>query len=697
MNQRPTNLPKGMFLQILQNSAMQNVPQTGRLGHFISKWMMITQDPWVLQTIQGHHIELMNPPVQHSSPGMPHLSPSQQKVLDQEMEELLSKQAIHPIPPLSPLNEGFISSMFIVPKKDGGNRPVINLKPLNQFLVYEHFKMEGIHMLRDLLKQDDYLVKIDLKDAYLTVAIWKSHQKYLRFLWKGTLHEFACLPFGLATAPRVFTKLMKPVVAALRHQGIRLVIYLDDILIMAESQALALHHAASTLNLLEGLGFIVNYKKSQLVPCQKIEFLGFLIDSTSLTLQLPGEKLRRIRKTCQKLLGKTEISVRELSKFLGLLTSSIQAIFPAPLHYRHLQRLKNTTMTSHQSYEALLTLDTAAREEVLWWRDHLQGWNGKALFQHPIDLIIETDASRKGWGAYCEGVSTGGPWCLGEKKLHINCLELLAGSFAIKTFTKTKACAHVKLMMDNAAAVAYINKMGGTHSHALANLAIALWEWCLNNQLIVSAQHLPGKLNIRADRESRVLTDSSDWKLNPNLFQAILRTWGPLEIDLFASRLTYQLPHFVSWKPDPLAMQTDAFTMDWQTTLGYAFPPFALIGRCLRQVISQKVEQLVLITPVWPTQPWYPLVLQLCIDLPLLLPISADLLMKDNQTHPLTNLQLAGWKLSANVSKQLKFQQKLERFCWQHGGETPPTLMPPPGVSGLAGVVNERSIPFQYL
>jgi hypothetical protein len=158
--------------------------------------------------------------------------------------------------------------MFIVPKKDGGNRPVINLKPLNQFLVYEHFKMEGIHMLRDLLKQDDYLVKIDLKDAYLTVPIWKHHQKYLRFLWKGTQHEFICLPFGLATAPRVFTKLIKPVVAALRQRGIRLVIYLDDILIMAESQALAIHHAASTLNLLEGLGFIVNYKKSQLVPCQ---------------------------------------------------------------------------------------------------------------------------------------------------------------------------------------------------------------------------------------------------------------------------------------------------------------------------------------------------------------------------------------------------------------------------------------------
>ena len=122
-------------------------------------------------------------------------------------------------------------------------------------------------------------------------------------------------------------------------------------------------------------------------------------------------------------------------------------------------------------------------------------------------------------------------------------------------------------MMDNAAAVAYINKMGGTHSHALANLAIALCEWCHENQLIVSAQHLPGILNVRAERESRVLTDSSDLKLNPNLFQAIVRTWGPLEVDLFASRLTYQLPQFVSWKPDPLAIQTDAFAMNWQTTL----------------------------------------------------------------------------------------------------------------------------------
>ena len=693
MSGRPLHLPAGMFSNYFLTQLTPNIPPTGRLKYFQPVWQRITQDPWVLQVIQGYQLELLSTPTQHLQLTFPRLTRVDQKVLDQEVQELLDKQAVHQISASD--TAGFISSLFVVPKKDGGNRPVVNLKPLNQFLVYEHFKMEGIHMLRDLLRQGDYLVKIDLKDAYLTVPIWKGHQKYLRFLWKETLLEFACLPFGLATAPRVFTKLMKPVVAMLRQRGVRLIIYLDDMLIMAESTSLALHHAASALNLLESLGFVVNYHKSQLIPSQQIEFLGFLVDSVTLSLQLPGEKLRKIRKRCQQLLNVGETSIRELSKFLGLLTSSIQAVFPAPLHYRHLQRLKNLSLNTLQSYDAIIPLDSLAKEELVWWRDHLQAWNGKALFQRSVDLVIETDASRKGWGAYCEGVSTGGAWCSNEQRLHINSLELLAGSFAIKTFCKNRVVAHVKLLMDNVSAVAYINKMGGTHSQTLANLAIDLWNWCLDHKIQVSAEHLPGVLNLRADRESRVTTDSSDWKLNPAFFEILVQKWGPLQVDLFASRLTFQLPQFVSWKPDPHAIATDAFLMNWGDIRGYAFPPFALIGRCLQQVMTQNVDHLVLVAPVWPAQPWYPVLLHLAVDKPLLLPVTPELLMKDSQAHPLTNLQLAGWVLSASAIKHQVFRQKLETFCWQHGEETPPVPTLVPGTNGLAGVVNDKLIPFQ--
>ena len=213
-------------------------------------------------------------------------------------------------------------------------------------------------MLKDLLRKGDYMIKIDLKDAYLTVPIWQNHQKYLRFIWRDSLLEFACLPFGLASAPRVFTKLLKPVLSILRQRGIRLKAYLDDILLMAPSVDQVLQHAASTLNLLEGLGFTVNYQKSILVPSQQMEFLGSLVNSINLTLSLPRDKIRKIQSKCQDLLETPVTTVRELSKFLGLLSSSIQAVFPAPLHYRYLQQAKNSVLKSHKSYEALVHLDS---------------------------------------------------------------------------------------------------------------------------------------------------------------------------------------------------------------------------------------------------------------------------------------------------------------------------------------------------
>ena len=138
--------------------------------------------------------------------------------------------------------------------------------------------------------------------------------------------EFACLPFHLASAPRMSTKLLKPVVSILRQMELRIIIYLDNILIMSKSHDLALTHASTALNLLEGLGFVVNYEKSCLKPGQVIEFLGFEINSQTLTILLPRDKIRNIKK-CQNILDNPNPSVRELSKFPGLLTFSS----PSPL------------------------------------------------------------------------------------------------------------------------------------------------------------------------------------------------------------------------------------------------------------------------------------------------------------------------------------------------------------------------------
>lgn len=133
--------------------------------------------------------------------------------------------------------------------------------------------------------------KLDLKDAYLSIPISEQHRKYLRFQWKKMNYEFQTLPFGLASAPRVFTKILRPVAATMRKKGIRLIVYLDDTLVLAQSQTTLKKHIASVAETLCNLGFTLNHKKSVLEPTQSIEFLGFIVNSLTMSISLPQEKV----------------------------------------------------------------------------------------------------------------------------------------------------------------------------------------------------------------------------------------------------------------------------------------------------------------------------------------------------------------------------------------------------------------------
>ena len=115
-------------------------------------------------------------------------------------------------------------------------RPVFNLKGLNQFLHWEHFKMENVQMIRDLIQEEDWMVKMDLKDSYLALPIRQEDRRWLRFQWEKETYEFTCLPFGLSAAPRVFTKIFKPVVAWMRQFGCRMITYTEDNLLLAPSK-----------------------------------------------------------------------------------------------------------------------------------------------------------------------------------------------------------------------------------------------------------------------------------------------------------------------------------------------------------------------------------------------------------------------------------------------------------------------------
>lgn len=664
----------------------------GRTALYAQNWERITSDRWILETILGYKLELTSKPQQVSRPAT-QVEEATAELISTEVEKLLSKGAIHPV---SQESEGFYSRIFLVPKKNGQVRPVINLRPLNRSMAYRHFKMEGIQVVRELLQQGDWLTRIDLKDAYFSVPIHPDYRHLLRFLWKGQAYEFRCLPFGLSTAPRVFTKIMRAVGGYLRARGVRCVIYLDDILIMNTSAQKIREQTTLTVTLLEGLGFQVNQAKSQLEPLQVLEFLGFVIDSIKRELSLPKEKVNQIKKEALKLLNQDRVSARTLARLLGKMSAAILAVYPAPLHYRSLQNLKHRAMRA-AGYDGSLRISSEARQDLLWWSENLEQWNGRRTVQTEPEVSIETDASNSGWGAFCQGESTGGCWDQEEAALHINVLELLAVWYALKAFLKVTQVSSVCILSDNTTVVAYVNKMGGTRSAQLTELAKKIWSWCMDRQLVIRAQHLPGKLNVTADFLSRHLRDRTDWILNPDIFDKINRHWGPLQIDLFASRFSAQLDQFFSWRADPEAAATDAFSQTWTESLGFAHPPWCLLARVLRKVQSDGAT-IVVIAPLWKTQAWFPGLLTMLVDCPILLPVGPETLFPspncDCPVGPQSQLQLVAWKVSGSSSKQEQFRREQSSSYYPHG-ET--RLMPTitlPGRSGKNGAETDLSVPF---
>ena len=322
--------------------------------------------------------------------------------MNEEITKLLNKGAIIPVI-FSPT--GFYSRMFLVPKKGGSFRPVIDLSQLNKFVVNEHFQMENLLCAKQIINPQDFMVKLDLKDAYLTVGVHPNSQKYLRFIWQGQVYQFQALPFGLNTAPRVFTKLLRPVVAFLRTRNIRLLIYLDDILLVASSPLILRQHTNIVINLLQDLGFIINFEKSILTPTQILEFLGFIINAVTMKFYLPPEKITKTSRLCKSLMKENPTSLHLLSQLLGFLESCRPAVWLAPLHFRHLQScLIEQVALNNGGYHGTVHLSRPALGELQWWILNIHQVHGSPIRPPSSEMIITSDASKMGWGATCGNI-----------------------------------------------------------------------------------------------------------------------------------------------------------------------------------------------------------------------------------------------------------------------------------------------------
>ncbi|CAG2235415.1 unnamed protein product [Mytilus edulis] len=594
---------------------LSQLPVGGRLTHFLKKWISITSDCWVLSVIRGG-LTLQfkeQPPL---SPVPIPLSNTQdpQKflLLSTEVETLLTKRAVEEVP-VSSIDPGFYSRLFLVSKKTGGMRPVIDLSILNSYMIIPHFKMETNRSIRASILPGMWTTSLDLTDAYFHVPVCHSYRKFLRFVWNKRVYQFRALPFGLSTAPLAFTKLMQVAIAHLHSQAIQIHSYLDDSLIKELSPEKLYLNTDVVIRLLLSLGFLISWKKSDLIPSQDFIFLGEHYLTHQCIVRPPQEKFQNLCSKIHLFLSQKTVTARQFSQLLGLLNSLADVVPLGRLHIRPLQfYLHQHWLPATQNWEfPVPIIHQELCPHLVWWTSQANVLRGQLLSSPVPNQTLFTDASNLGWGAYLEGLSVSGVWTPDLLKEHINILEMKAVLLALSHFQSLLQNKSLVLATDNTTVVAYLRNQGGTHCYELYLLAREILLLCNQLHLQIVVRHVPGKLNVLADALSRTLTPvNTEWELLQSVFQAITLQWGSPHVDLFATSLNYKIQVFMSPVPDPKAYAVDCMSVPWDGMFAYAFPPFRFLSQVLRK-ISAEQGLIILIAPAWPKQAWFPDLLHL--------------------------------------------------------------------------------------
>ena len=569
------------------------------------------------------------------------------QALDEEVSSLLSKGATEVVATRS--SPGFYGRIFVIPKATGGWRPILDLSPLNRFLEIQTFRMETTTSTRDSIHPGDWATSIDLKDAYFHVLVHPRDRKWLRFVWKDSIFQFRALPFGLASAPWVFTKITRELCIHARQSGIRLRVYLDDWMILGSTQAQCRSHTDSILALCSRLGFSLNPEKCDLTPAQSFTYLGMAFDTTKWLVKPSPQRLERLSTLLQSLLGQSHAPARQLAALLGQMESLSPLIPLGRLHKREFQRrFRDRWSQASQPWDKKLQLGTWFQSAVAQWTT--QAWlsQGVPITLPPPQGELFTDASNSGWGAHFESLTASGTWPPEMRDRHINILELEAVVLALRSFCQHLAGKHVRLCTDNTTVACYINKQGGARSRPLSRRTEQLLLWCQAQSISLTAKHVPGKLNVLADSLSRSHTIvQTEWTLAHSVLEPIWRAWHKPLVDLFASKFNFRLPIYVSPVPDPQAWRVDAFSVPWTHLQAYAFPPFPLLTKVLRKAREEQAN-LILVAPFWPAQPWFPELLHLSHVPPMRLHVGPKSLLQPRSGIPHGNpgtLNLHAWLL----------------------------------------------------
>ena len=350
----------------------------GCLANSWLAWQARGVDSWVVEALRvGYRIPFDRPPPLSECPvSLPAYSPHSIRgvALNQELQNLLRKGAVEP----APQSPGFYSRLFLVKKASGSWRPIIDLSTLNHYVTSSRFHMETPRSVLNSIRPGDWMISLDLQDAYLQVPVHHDSRRFLRFVLDGKPFQFRVLCFGLTTAPQVFTRIMAPVSAILHKYGVRMLRYLDDWLILASSEIACLQSRDRLLAVCTELGIQVNLTKSSLIPSQSIVYLGMEILSLPFIARPTPTRADNLIRLIEEFLSTSSPPAFLWRRLLGHLSSLILLVPGGMIRMRLLQLcLKDQWDFLDDQFQVSWSL--LCREDLLWWSKQVRLREGVSL------------------------------------------------------------------------------------------------------------------------------------------------------------------------------------------------------------------------------------------------------------------------------------------------------------------------------
>ena len=420
---------------------------------------------------------------------------------------------------------------------------------------------------------------------------------------------FRVLPFGLASACYIFTKLLRPLVKRWRSLGLHIIIYIDDGICASASEAKSIEDREIITSDLEKAGFVLNIPKSHLEPHQITDWLGVIIDLCAGCFRVPTDKIDRLKTAIRSISTQgNRVAACFLASVIGHIISMSLAIGPV---IRLRTRALYAVLNQRRFWADWLNLTGDALEELHFWKMNIDYFNGQSIwFSAGATRVVFSDASSTGYGGYTVELGpefAHGQWSAEELILSSTWRELKAVHNVLQSFASKLKGHAVKWFSDNQAVVRMV-QVGSGKPH-LQEGALSIFELCFQHNIKLEMEWVPRSANELPDYMSRV-RDFDDWMVNPILFQYLDQIWGPHTVDCFANEHNSQTSHFHSrfWCPGSEAI--DTFTVNWGSDVCWLMPPLYLISRTLCHAKACKAQGTLLV-PLWKLVSFWPL---LCPD-----------------------------------------------------------------------------------